>query len=186
MTDFFVTYKSFFIILHALGAAGALGAVFVTDVLFVHFLKDRVLTSKEFDTLKTISLFVWSMIIFLLTTGIALYLSAPNVYLAKSKFITKIIVFCVIVVNGILLHIYITPRLKNMSFMHDYTTKHISFIKRIAFAAGGVSFVSWLTVFILGSVRVIPYTITQALLMYGVLILGTIVGSQLYLSHTTK
>lgn len=186
MTDFFITYKSLFILLHALGAAGALGAVFVTDVLFVHFLKDRVLTSKEFDTLKTISLFVWAMIIFLLITGIGLYLSAPDAYLVKSKFITKIIIFCVIVANGTLLHLYITPSLKNMSFVNDHTVKHIAFIKRLAFASGGVSFVSWLTVFILGSVRAIPYAVTQALWLYIILIIITIVGSQLYLARASK
>lgn len=186
MIDFFITYKPLFIFFHALGAAGALGAVFVIDVLFIHFLKDRVLTSKEFDTLKTISLFVWSMIIFLLITGIGLYLSAPDAYLAKSKFITKIIIFCVIVANGTLLHLYITPSLKNMSFVNDHTVKHIAFIKRLAFASGGVSFVSWLSVFVLGSVRSIPYTVGQAIILYGVLILITVVGSQLYLSRTIK
>lgn len=184
MIEFFVTYKSLFILLHALAAAGGLGAVFVTDVLFIHFLKDRVLTSKEFDTLKTISLFIWSMIVFLIITGIFLFLSAPDAYLVKSKFITKIIIFTVIILNGILLHVYITPKLKQLSFTEDLLDTKKMFFKRIAFASGGISFTSWFVVFLLGSVRSIPLKTGQAILWYTLLLVFVILGSQIYLFKT--
>lgn len=183
MIEFFTTYKSVFIILHALAAAGGLGAVFVTDVLFIHFSKDRSISEKEFDTLKTISLFIWSMIVFLIVTGIFLFLSAPDVYMAKSKFMTKMIIFAVIVLNGILLHLHITPKLKNMSFVLESTQK-IPFMKRLAFASGGISFTSWLIVFLLGSVRSIPLSTSHAIFLYGIVLVFVVLGSQIYLYKT--
>ncbi len=185
MTDFFITYKSLFVIIHAIGAAVGLGAVVITDALFFKYLKDFRISDKENETMRTISGVVWGVVGLMIVTGIALYLSAPMDYLAKSKFIVKVIIFVVIILNGIVLNAWITPALKKISFgpvIHQPQAR-LRFMRRLAFASGAISGISWFTVFILGSVRSIPVGVTTGLLVYGGLIVVGILGSQIVASY---
>lgn len=182
--EFFITAKSFFVILHALSAAIGLGAVVITDSLFFKFLKDFRVSKKESETLNVISKVIWGAIGALFLTGLALYFSAPAEYLAKSKFITKLILFLIIVFNGFLLHIFISPYLQKISFNSDAENLRknikIRILRRIAFASGAVSLISWLCVFLLGSVRSIPLSTQQALGVYIGLVCIGVLGSQVF------
>ena len=180
MINFFLTYKPIFIILHAFAAAAGLGAVLVTDTLFLRFIKDNKISHKEFDTLGTISRWIWIAIIFLVITGFALYFSAPTEYLTKSKFVTKLIIFTVIVINGVLMHYVVMPVIKKLSFGGSLSekTQRLSFIKKFAFASGGISLLSWVLVFLLGSLRSIPFSVGGALGMYVLGIVMVIIASQ--------
>lgn len=188
--EFFTTIKPIIVILHALSAAIGLGAVVTTDALFFKFLKNYKISEKEADTLDTISKVIWGAIFLLFITGAALYVSAPLEYLAKSKFVAKLIVFLVIVLNGIALNAVISPYLVKLSFNDDSRTLHRStrmrVLRRVAFASGGISMISWFTVFILGSIRSIPVTTWQALLIYTGLILCVVAGSQIFASLLKK
>lgn len=182
MMNFLVTYKSIFVVAHALAAAVGLGAVIVTDSLFFRYLKDFKISAKEEETMSTISRVVWAAIALLIITGAALFFSGPLDYLTKSKFIIKMVVFAVIVVNGVVLSVWISPYLKKISFgpVEKQPATKIRVIRRIAFAAGVVSLISWVTVFILGSVRSIPLTVGQGLVGYAILVGLGVLGSQGY------
>jgi hypothetical protein len=188
--EFFTTIKPIVIILHALSAAVGLGAIVTTDALFFRFLKNYKISQKEADTLDTISKVIWGAIFLLFITGVALYVSAPLEYLAKSKFVAKLVIFVVIVANGIALNVVISPYLVKLSFNDDSRTLHRSIrmriLRRIAFASGGISMVSWFAIFILGSVRSIPVTTWQALLIYTGLVLCVVAGSQVFASLLKK
>ena len=188
--EIFTTIKPIVVILHALSAAVGLGAVVTTDALFFKFLKNYKISQKEADTLDTISKVIWGAIFLLFITGAALYVSAPLEYLAKSKFVAKLIVFLVIVLNGIALNAVISPYLVKLSFNDDSRTLHRStrmrILRRVAFASGGISMISGFTVFILGSIRSIPVTTWQALLIYTGLILCVVAGSQIFASLLKK
>jgi hypothetical protein len=182
MIEFFTNIKPVFIILHAFSAAIGLGAIVVTDTLFFKFLEDFKISDKEDQTMRTISKLVWVAIILLFITGLVLYLSAPMGYLAKSKFVVKLVIFVIIVLNGALLNWYLTPHLKKIAFgpVIIEPSKKLRFLRRLAFASGVVSIVSWVSVFLLGSLRSIPLTVAQGLLIYvGICFVG-IIGSQLY------
>jgi hypothetical protein len=180
--EFFADHKHIFVVLHALAAAGGLGAVLITDTLFFKFLKDFKISPKENEVLKTISGAVWVIIALLFLTGLALYLSAPMDYLTKAKFVTKLVIFGVIVANGFLLNWVITPFLTKISFgpVTVEPTKKLRIMRRVAFASGAVSMVSWLAVFILGSIRSIPINAAQGLMVYVGLIVVVVAGSQFY------
>jgi hypothetical protein len=180
--EFFIQYKQIFVVLHALAAAAGLGSVVVTDTLFFRFLKDFKISQKEDDTLRAISKVVWVIIGIIFLTGLALYLSAPMDYLTKSKFITKLVIFGVIVANGLLLNYLITPKLRKIVFgpIAVEQSWHLRIFRRIAFASGALSLISWLCVFILGSIRSIPLTATKGLLVYVGICAVTILGSQIY------
>lgn len=184
MTEFLITYKPLFVILHALAAAVGLGSVVITDTLFFRYLKDFKISRKEEETMETISGIVWVVITLLFLTGLALYFSAPLDYLAKSKFVVKVIIFCVIVLNGVVLSMWLTPVLKKISFgpVEKQPVFKLRMLRRVAFASGVVSAISWLTVFLLGSLRSIPFTVGQGLLFYGSVVLVGIIGSQVYAS----
>lgn len=184
MIDFFISIKPVMVVIHALGAAVGLGAVVVTDALFFSFLKNFKISPKEDSVLRTVSLVIWGAIGVLLITGIGLYLSGPLDYLAKSKFLIKVIVFVIIVINGVLLNWILTPFLKKIAFGPIFTTPSlkIRLLRRLAFASGALSITSWLVVFLLGSVRSIPLTIGQGLVGYALLAGTAILGSQIYAS----
>jgi uncharacterized protein YggT (Ycf19 family) len=180
--EFITTHKSIVVFLHALFAAGGLGAVVVTDALFFKFLKDFKINKKEDETLRTISSIVWVLIVLLLITGVLLFLTSPMDYLAKSKFVTKLVIFGIIILNGGILNWIITPYLRKIAFgpVDKQPERKLRFLRRIAFASGGISFVSWFLVFLLGSLRSIPLTAGQALGLYAVLLAAVVFGSQLY------
>lgn len=191
MIDFFLNYKPIIIILHALAAAGGLGAVLITDTLFFQFLKDFKISTKEDETMRTISRVVWVVILFLFLTGLALFLSEPIGYLAKSKFIVKLVIFGMIILNGLLLNNVITPVLRCIPFGPSSVPlkPRIKFLRALAFASGAISMVSWISVFLLGSIRSIPVGVGTGLVIYGGLILVAIIGSQIYahiLAHPLK
>ncbi len=188
--EIFTQIKPIVVVLHAISAAFGLGAVVTTDALFFKFLKDYRISRKESDTLDTISKVIWGATTLLFVTGAVLYMSAPLEYLAKSKFVAKLVVFAVIVINGVVLNILISPYLVKLSFNNDSMTLHRSrrmrILRRLAFASGGLSMVSWFTVFILGSIRSIPVTTWQALTIYVGLVLCAVAGSQIFASLLKK
>ncbi len=184
LTQFFLEAKPIVVVFHALAAAVGLGAVVTTDMLFFRFLKDFKISRKEADTLDTISKLIWAAIFVLFITGLMLYLSAPMDYSAKSKFVTKVIIYALIVLNGVALNKIISPYLIKLSFDSDSAfmnkNRRLRILRRIAFASGAFSMISWFTVFILGSIRSIPLNVGQALGVYTILILGGVIGSQIF------
>ncbi len=184
MIEFLIAYKPVVVIIHALAAAVGLGSVVVTDALFFRYLKDFKISAKEEETMATISRVVWGAIAVLFISGLALYLTAPLDYLAKSKFVVKMVVFAVIVVNGVVLNVWLTPALKKIAFGPVEKQPMFKFrvMRRVAFASGVISAISWLTVFLLGSLRSIPVTVADGLFWYAVVIFVGVLGSQSYAS----
>jgi uncharacterized membrane protein len=177
-----VEYKSVVIILHALVAALGVGGALITDVFFFKFVKDYRIAGSESETLDTFSQIMWVALTGLLVTGLALFLTNTGGYLASSKFIVKMIAVVVIGINGGVLNLFIAPRIHEITFggKHVHHDGELARLRKFAFATGAISISSWLLVFVLGSLRAIPYTVEQGLGLYlGVLVLA-VVGSQAY------
>jgi len=85
------------------------------------------------------------------------------------------------VINGAVLNLFIAPLLTKISFggAHKHHPGELIFGTKVAFALGAISFVSWYTAFVLGSVRSIPVDLIVGFEIYlGVLILA-ILASQI-------
>ncbi len=179
---FLLEYKSAIVILHALAAALGVGTVLVTDVFFMKFLKDYKISQSESDVLDTLSQIVWFALGMLILTGVALYIPTAAEYLAKTKFIAKVVIVGVIAVNGVLLNLLVAPKLVKISFGEDSVDHpgELHHLRKMAFAFGGVSIVSWLCTFILGSVRSIPLSVGAILGIYLAIIIIAVIGSQLF------
>lgn len=179
---FLLEYKTVIVVMHALAAALGVGTVIVTDVFFMKFLKDYKISASEADILDTLSQVVWFALGLLILTGVALFLPTSAEYLAKTKFVAKVVILGVVIVNGIMLNLFVAPKLVKISFGEegqDYPHE-LHHLRKFAFAFGAVSIVSWISTFILGSLRSLPISVLGILLIYLFLVLTAVIGSQIF------
>jgi len=177
MFEMLSEHRTVWIIIHNIGFILGVGTATVSDILFFRFLRDYKITEQEKGTLETLSSIVWAGLAVLFISGLMLYLPAQERLLESSKFLLKLVVVGVITINGIALNLYVSPRLRQLSFDGSKPATHY---RRIAFALGGISIISWYTAFVLGSLRRIPMTLEFGVLAYASLLLGVVVGSQLF------
>ncbi len=152
---------------HAFAASLGIGAVVVADYLFLKFLTDYRVSRKEVTVLKNLSTIVWVSIFLLVSTGIYLVVSNQQV-LTSPKFLLKMIVVAVVIINGVVLNVFITPKLTKISFHASKIRNHDvpDATRKIAMASGAISIISWVTAFVLGSVHKIPVTLVTGISIY--------------------
>ena len=169
------------LILHLLGMAIGLGGATITDVFFFKFLKDFKISQDESDTLHTLSQVIWFGLGVLVLTGVGIYLPFASDFNESSKFLLKMIVVAVIIVNGAFLNLYLSPRLLRISFgePHVHTPGELVNLNKAAFASGAISMVSWYSAFVLGVARSIPVGLKTGILIYLGLVLLAVVASQI-------
>ncbi|MDA8611391.1 vitamin K epoxide reductase family protein [Candidatus Pacebacteria bacterium] len=172
-------YKPLILIAHLLGFAFGLGGATITDLLFMRFLKDFKISQAEDKILKLMSQIIWVGLFLAIISGIGLYLPNMEALNNNPKFLVKVIVVVIITINGALLNLLVSPKLTKIPFksggMH---IKGIIRLRKLAFAFGSISFISWYTAAILGAVKTTPFAFLELLGIYvGGLLLG-IVGSQ--------
>lgn len=184
----FIEYKNYIVLMHLIGFALGVGGATISDILFLRFLKDFKISNEEHEILKLMSQIVWVGLLLIVISGIGLYLPETARLLESGKFLIKMIVVLIIIINGALLNLLITPKLITMSFKTDgINIKNASKMRHLAFALGAVSFVSWYTAFILGFAKNVPFSFLELLSMYvGALIIGVIVSQILEYSLCRK
>lgn len=174
-------YHDFIVILHFFGVAIGLGGATIADILFFKFLKDFRISEWEASTLRTLSKVIWVALVVLVFSGISLYLPEAQELNQSSKFLVKMVIVSVIIVNGAFLNLLIAPKLVKISFgkKYDHRTGGLYHIRKLAFALGAVSFISWYSAFILGMLRSVPIDFLPLLLIYFSMLSGAVVVSQL-------
>lgn len=143
--------------LHLIGIVFGFGAALMADLFFFKFLKERSVTEDNVKTLKVFSRIIWLGLGIVIFSGLFLFLSNIEFYLGSAKFLTKMSVIGVIIVNGLVLNFAVTPKLTSISFTAgDKEDKKMQSVRSLAFAAGAVSATSWWTAFILGVLQFSP------------------------------
>lgn len=152
-----------------------LGGATYVDMLTFFFAKDFHISAKEASVIRFMSKVIFIAVFAALLTGIGLFMQDPVSYTSQPRFILKLVAFAVVFVNGIFLHHVILPKLVNFSLKQDRLIGggHIS-LRRIAFASGAVSFVSWYTVFLVAMIKVIPFNITELIGGYLIVMLAAV------------
>jgi uncharacterized membrane protein len=166
--DFFVDNKILFVIIHVLFVIAGMGSALLSDFLFNFYSKDKVLNETEIKSLSLLSRIVWISLIFIILSGIALFFSDPEKYTHSQKFISKMCIMGVLLLNGLFLSQFISPHLNDrglLKFKNKRTLRQISFI------CGAISIASWTIVCILGTLKSIPMHSTRFILYYVVFIL---------------
>jgi len=181
LQDFFTllgVHRTPWIILHSLGFILGVGAATITDVFFFKFLKDHQISEEEKGTMETLSGVIWFGLAILLVSGLMLFLAEQARLSQSPKFLLKVVVVSVIVVNGFVLNLLVSPRMRQLSFEGTKPARHF---RRLAFALGGISIISWYIAFILGSIRNLgDYSFSQGLIVFLAIIGMVVIGSQVF------
>lgn len=166
---------------HLLGLSLGLGAATMGDIFFFKFLKDLRISEREADTLRSVSQVVWFGLALLVISGVGIVLTDAELYLASAKFLTKMFVILVIILNGAFLNLYITPKLVHISFGddHEHFSGELRHERGLAFASGAISVVSWYSAFVLGMLDRAPLPWWPMMVIYFVLLVGAVAGSQI-------
>ncbi len=173
-----VAIKHPLVILHLIGFALGVGGATINDVMFFKFLKDYKISEAENDILKSLSQIIWAGLAISIISGLGLYLQNAEVLNESSKFLLKVIVVGVITLNGIFLNLSVAPHLVKLSFNDEITkTTQSNHLRKMAFASGAISFISWYTAFFLGTLQSLPFSLIQLVGIYlGLLCIGIIIS----------
>jgi hypothetical protein len=177
--EFFSKYKTISVILHVLSVIVGMGAALVSDILFNFFIKDKKIQHHENKTLFVLSNIVWASLFFIVLSGLMLFLSNPVKYIDSTKFLVKITIVGVIIINGYLFWRVIHPALRKINFTDTNIHHKYVRLRKMAFALGAVSVISWLSAFILGMLKNIYISYWQAIIGYIVVCLCGVLASQL-------
>jgi len=175
-------YKGVIVFFHALAAAIGVGTATITDIFFFRFLKDYKISEFEHSIMETLSGIIWVALGILVLTGIGLFIPESERLLASSKFITKAVAVLVLIINGVMLNLAVSPRLMDITFgeEHHHMKGELHFMRRLAFALGAISISSWYIVFILGSLKSIPVSVGVGVALYFAILFLAVIGSQLF------
>ena len=180
-------YKPYILGAHLFGTLLGFGGAIISDVFFMKFLKDFKISANESDTLKTLSQIIWFGLGIILISGLMLFLSDAERLSQSAKFLVKMVVVAVIIVNGFTLNIIIAPRLTSIPFgALKFEEKKIRNLRRLAFALGAVSATSWTSAFILGLMRTSPASFNTLLATYLVILLLAVILSQLFEAFVSR
>ncbi|MBI2024628.1 MAG: hypothetical protein HYT03_00865 [Candidatus Harrisonbacteria bacterium] len=179
LINFLETSHSIILIIHTVGFILGVGGATVNDFLFFKFLKDLKISHLESSILASLSKIIWAGLIVLIISGVGLFLPDSERLLGSPKFLAKMVVVLIILINGIALNLWISPKLKRISFekKHEHVPGELRNLRRFAFALGAISIISWYSALILGSLRRLPYSFMTFISVYLLLILIGVVGS---------
>ena len=169
------------VVVHLIGFALGAGGAFITDAMFFQSIRDRVITKTEIRFIELGGSIVWTGLVILFVSGTFMVLSDPVTYFNSSKFLVKMTIVAIIALNGLVIHRFHTPTFHRS--IGKRLNKHDEFKHRvpIMLVSGVVSTVSWLTALILGTMRSIPYTYLEGILLYlGIIIVGVVGGFVLH------
>lgn len=174
----FITIKTVYTILHMFGAILGAGAAFVGDTMFFKTVKDRVIEKTELEFMQMNSRTVWVGVFILLISGVLLFTTDPEKYMNSSKFLAKITIVGVIIVNGLAFHFAHIPNMKKHIGMKFAESEAFRNKSTFLLASGAVSITSWVFTVVLGMLRAVPYSYIEILGFYLVMVLFAVLVSK--------
>lgn len=173
----FIEIKTIFLIVHLFGVVFGMGAAFITDIMFMKSVKDKVLSPEELSFISLGSKVVWAGLSIIILSGIGLFYLDSEYYLNSSKFLTKMVIVLILTINGIFFHFKHLPLLSKQTYKK--LTESEEFVRKSSFlfVSGAISTVSWISTLILGVFRSIPYGFGTIISVYFVMLFVGIVGA---------
>jgi hypothetical protein len=158
-------------VLHVVSVVLGMGGALMSDILFSFFGKDKKLNPTELSTLEILSKVVLYSLVIIIASGFLIFLSDVDKYLNSAKFLAKMTIVVVLLVNGYVLNKYVWPHLLNKAF---FTLKRERSVRQLAFVCGAISVISWLVVCGLGVLDRLPmsYSLVMSLYTVGLLFGG--------------
>ncbi len=172
--EFFNQIKVPMTVLHVLSVVFAMGAAVASDILFHFYGADKSLSKGEVSTLAILSRVIWYGLLIIVFSGAGIFLSDPVRYLASSKFLAKMTIMVIIIMNGIFIHFFVWRRITGKGFL---SLKSAAPARRIAFVCGSISAVSWISALSLGVLDAVRAPYVSIIGMYGAILAFAIVAS---------
>lgn len=170
--EFFEYIKTPLTLVHVISVIFGMGAALVSDVLFSFFAKDKKLNKTEIFTLSILKEIVFYSLIAISISGVFLFLSDVDKYINSAKFLSKMSILLILIVNGYILSKMVWPHLLNKNF---FTVRKERNVRKVAFVCGAVSVISWIAVCALGIVDRFDFSYSFTMLAYlSVLLFGVI------------
>lgn len=169
----FITLKIVYVTLHVFGVAIGAGAAYMSDIIFLSSIRDRILSSVEIRILSLASKVVWAGLGLLVLSGVLLFSLDPVTYAASTKFLAKMTIVGVLVLNGIIFHRIHLPLVKSTE--NKVLRDHPRFQKgsSLLIVGGAISVVSWSFAIFFGVLRSVPYSYMTIISVYlGVVLLA--------------
>lgn len=106
--------RTILLIFHVFGVALGVGGATISDITFLRAVKDRKITSYEYDSLKVLSRVVWAGIAILFISGhgflLNQYIQLDSLPIFKSgRFLAKYVLVWVVLLNGLVFHFRVFP-----------------------------------------------------------------------------
>lgn len=183
---FLLQTREYNITIHLLGVAMGLGGTFIIDIMFSHFMRKYNISASESVIMHLISQMIIFGLFLLILSGVALLLPAFDAFAQNPRFIMKMIVVVVVIINGAALNLYLTPKMKKISLKEEDLAEY-EMLNKISFALGAISIVSWLSAFLLAMLKgLFDLPLMHLLSGYMVLLILAVVGSQLAKNYYQK
>lgn len=155
--------------LHVIGVALGFGGAMISDAMFFSSVKDKKFTVQELRFMKLGGKLVWVGIAVLITSGIGLVYLNPAL-LTSAKFLLKMIIVGVIIINGIFFHLYHIPNIEKHKNKSTRTSPYFQNKGYLLTISGGISVVSWLSAALLGSLSQLNVAFSYMLGVYVLLL----------------
>ncbi len=168
---FFGNYKVPLTVLHVLAVVFGMGAALVSDFLFNFYTKDKELSKTEISTLSTLSKVVLFTLPLIILTGAGIFLSNIDKYINSIKFLVKMTLMIILLINGLILDRYIWSHLIGKKF---FTSPKEKKFRMLSFICGATSVITWLFICTLGVLDSVPLSYWQLLGIYSVLLFGSL------------
>lgn len=175
-------WQPLIVVAHIVGAAIGVGGAMATDSVFLRSIRNRHLSSEQLLLIRSVSDVVLIGLGLVALTGIALLLLDTQL-IADAKFQAKMVVVVVLLLNGLVFHLWVLPYLAQHRD-HWLGQDVLSLPRRWVFAiTGALSGVSWFAALILGAWDPPEVGFVLKVLVYLAVAAGASVTAFLVLSH---
>lgn len=181
-----------FLIIHLLGVTIGAGGAFFSDGVFFTSIKDRKISKDEFGIIKYASQMTWVGLTLLLVSGAGLFGMNTESLSNSVKFLVKMSIVGVLLLNGVIFHIVHLPFIgKHIGEFLVKKNKPSSFKDGpFLLFSGVISVTSWIFALVLGALGSIPFSYLGAMSIYiGIIALGTLLCYLMFskfLDHDNK
>jgi hypothetical protein len=162
----FLDIKTIYLILHVFGAILGAGGAFMSDIMFFSTVKDGVINKEELRFMQLGGKVVWTGLLILIISGILLFYTDPVLYSNSQKFLVKVSIVVIILINGIIFHTIHMPHLKKHQEIEFAKSKTFRDRANSVMISGAISMTSWIATIILGMLKIVPYSYLQILSVY--------------------
>lgn len=174
-------HRETFFLIHLSGLALGLGGATLTNIFFFKFLKDFRVSEGEWETLRTILQVIWFALLVLVLGGLGFYLGNGAALGRLDNFRVEVIAVLIIILNGAFFNLIYQPKLMKISLRerHDHQVGELHLLRKLAYALGAISLVSWYAAFLLSILDSPPFDFGLLLLFYLASLGGAVILSQL-------